>query len=514
MSYPVVNLDVNGRNGDTGYSAPMGARNGVQFRAGLKRHRREVWIRGRRVDDVTTDPVFAKPIEHIARLYEMQHDPASRDVLTYLCPDTCLRAGTSFMPSRTVDDLRKRHEAYRLWAEATCGMLGRSPDFVNSAVLAYAEGAEIFARLGERYRDNALRYYRYVRDHDLFLTHAIVTMPVDRSKPAAQQADPFVNMGVVRETSEGLIIRGARMLATHGPIADEVLIYNNPRVLVPGDEPYALVCALPMDAPGLRIICREPFDEGGRSSFDHPLATNFEEPDALLVFDDVVVPWDRVFLHGNVGLANAAFLETPLRQHTGHQTAVRAVVKLQLAVGAAIAVAESTKSNTFLHVQQMLGECLEYIDQVKACIVRSEVEFETLPGGTICPAYWPNQTVRGIMARCYPRVIEILQTVGAGGLLMMPCAADFGSAIGADIAKYYRGAEEMAAEARVRLFKLAWDLAGDAFGMRQVQYERYYAGDPVRNLAGYYATYPGKDDCQRMVARALALGADLREAAK
>ncbi len=482
----------------------MGARTGKMYLEGLRARPREVWLRGERVQDVTIHPALAKPAQHIARLYDMQHEAQYRNVLTYLSPTTGNRVGTAFMMARDAADLKKRREAFRLWAEESFGLLGRSPDFLNTTLMAFAEAPAVFDRLGRRYRENVERYYEFVRENDLFLTHALVTPQTDRTKSAFDQAEEFLHMGVVRETDQGLIVRGARMLATHGPIADEVVVYNLPG-LKPGDEAYAMAFALPLDTPGVKMICREPFDEGGRPAYDHPLATRFEEPDALLIFDDVLVPWDRVFLHGNVALANALYAETALRNHTGHQTGVRAIAKMQLAVGTAMAVTEAVKSNGFLHVQQMLGEIIGYIELAKSCVVRAEAEFETTLIGTVRPAFTPLQTLRGMMSKAYPRIIEVLQTVGAGGLLMMPTAADFQSPIAADIQRYYQGAEGLAAVDRVRLFKLAWDLAGDAFGMRAMQYERYYAGDPVRVVAGNYLSYEHKAECQRLLANALSL---------
>jgi len=481
-----------------------GARTGAQFLAGLRAQPREVWIRGERVDDVTAHPALAMPAQHIAHLYDMQHDPAHRDVLTYPSPTSGQRVGAAFMMARDPDDLKQRREAFRLWAESSFGLLGRSPDFLNTTVMAFAESPDVFGRLGPRYRDNIVRYYEFVRENDLFLTHALITPQTDRSKTSAEQADPFLHMGVVRETDAGIVIRGARMLATHGPIADEIIVYHLPG-LRPGEEPYAAAFAIPVGAPGVRQICREPFDAGGRSSFDHPLATRFEEPDALVIFDDVLVPWDRVFLHGNITHANAMYVDTALRNHTAHQTGVRAIAKMQIAAGVAMRIAEAVRSNTHLHVQHMLGEIIQFIELAKSCVIRSEVEFERTAAGTIRAGFAPLQTLRALMSSAYPRIIEVLQTIGAGGLLMMPSAADFGSAIDADVRKYYRGAGDMAAEDRVRLFKLAWDLAGDAFGSRALQYERYYAGDPFRLIASNYVSYPNRSECDRLVDAALAL---------
>ncbi len=485
----------------------MGIRTGQQYIDGLKARSREVWLRGERVGDVTAHPAFRAQVQSIARLYDLQHDPAHAGILTYKSPTTGDPVGTAFMVPRTLEDLRTRGAAFRLFAEATFGMMGRSPDFLNTTVLAFAEARDVFDRLGTQYGDNIVRYYEHVRENDLFLTHALITPQIDRSKSSFDQADAFLHMGVVRETSEGLIIRGARMLATLGPTADEVIVYGLPG-LKPGDERHAMMFAVPMDTKGVRLICREPFDDGTRASFDHPFASRFEEADALLVFDDVLVPWERVFLHGNVAIANAVYPDTNLRNHTAHQTGIRGIVKLQTAIGVAAAIAEAVKSNQFLHVQEMLGECIGSLELAKSCVVRAEVEFETSRNGTVRPRFTPLQTLRGFLPHAYPRVIEVLQTIGAGGLLMMPTAADFASPIAADVEKYYQGADGMPAQKRIGLYKLAWDLAGEAFGMRQMQYERYYAGDPVRIVAGNYLGYEGRAELQAMVDRALALAGD------
>lgn len=484
----------------------MAVRTGTQFIERVQKRPREVWLRGERIGDVTRHPAFVRPLEQLARLYDMQHDERYAETLTYPSPSGAGPVATAFLVPENQGDLRKRREAFRLIAEATLGMMGRSPDFLNTAVMAMAEGREVFARLGQSYADNVLRYYEYVRDNDLFLTHALITPQTDRSKSSSQQEDPFLHMGVVEENQDGLVVRGARMLATLGPMADEILIFGLPG-LRPEDERHAAVFAIPIDSPGLRLICREPFDEGSRNCFDHPLSSHFEEADALVVFDDVLVPWSRVFLHGNVELANAMYPDTNLRQHTAHQTGVRGLVKMQFATGVCMALSQAVKTDQFLHVQRSLGEAIAQVEVARALIVAAESEHEATSWGTVRGRFEPLQTLRVVLAKEYPRVIETLQTLGAGGLLMMPSAEDFDSAIGDDIAKYYQGRGGMPAVDRIRLYKLAWDLAGDAFGQRQLQYERYYAGDPVRMLAGNYLGYD-TTDCFRLVDRALALAGD------
>ena len=481
----------------------MPVRTGKEYIDGLKTRSPEVWIGGERVADVTSHPALRPSMEQIAHLFDMQHDPVHAEALTYISPTTGDRVGASFMPAADRAGLQKRKECYRLWAEATLGMMGRSPDFMNVVLLSFAEGREVFARGGERFAENLVRYYEFVRENDLFLTHALVQPPTDRSKASADQAEEFLHVGTVRETSDGIVIRGARMLATLGPVADEVLVYNLP-LLQPQDTKLARSFSLPIDAPGLRQICREPFDAGGRSAFDHPLGVNFEEPDSMMIFDDVLVPWDRVFVHDDVEISNAVFPDTNLRNYTAHQTAVRGLVKLQLAVGVAIALSRAAKADQFLHVRHMLGECLNYVEIVRSCILCSELECEPTPVGTVRPRFEPLQVIRTMLPQWYPRVIEVMQTIGGGGLLAMPSAADFSSTIASDIEKYYQGADGRPTAERIKLYRLAWDLCGDAFGMRQLQYERYYAGDPYRALAMNYFTFDLRT-CDDLVARALDL---------
>lgn len=464
----------------------MGIRTGREFIERLRAHPRDVWVGGARVDDVTTHPAFSESVRQVARLYDMQTEPEYRDRLTYLVPETGEPAPASLMPAKTPEDLRHRAEAYYVSAGATFGLMGRAPHFMHAVTLGFYENRAMFAVKGAHFAENMRRYYEYVRDQDLFISHALITPQNDRSKSAAQQYDETMHLRIVGENEDGLTLRGARMLATFGPISDEMLMYNLPSNTQPGDEDYALVFAVPSDAKGLRQIARQPYRTGG-PDFDHPLSGRFEENDSLLIFDDVFVPWERVFSYRDLTIARTLGPRTG--PYMAHMSQIRAVVKLQFAVGLCITLAQAIKADHFLHVQQMLGECLTNVELLKSCVFRAEAEPETTPDGTLRCAGVPLQTAGRLMARAYPRAIEVLQTIGAGGLMMLPSAADFASSeIADDVAKYYRGAEGMSSVDRVRLFKLAWDLAGEAFGSRATQYERYYAGDPVRLLAQAYTT--------------------------
>jgi 4-hydroxyphenylacetate 3-monooxygenase oxygenase component len=479
----------------------MALRSGAEFIEGLRRAPREVWVAGRRVDDVTADPVFARPVQSIARLYDLQVSPAHREAMAY--QDDGETGGMSFLIPRSRDDLVRRRLAMTVWAQASFGLLGRSPDFLNTVLMAWAENADFFGQRGAQFADNVINYYKLCRARDLFATHAIVNPQTDRSRGSHQHDDLFAHLGVVEETRDGLIVRGAKMLATHGPTADELLVYPQPGIRE-GEERYVLAFGIPCATKGLKFICREPFDDGTQSAWDHPLGARFEEPDAVCVFDDVLVPWDRVFLYGDVKLGNAMFGQAGIRNNTGHQTAIRGLAKCQLLVGCALALTQTVKSDVHLHVQQNLGEVLGFLPLIEGAILLSEQNAEPTGRGAVRPAYAPLQALRLHIPKFYERIVQVTQTLAAGGLLISPTAADLRSAIGPDIARYYKGAG-VEAEERIRLFKLAWDLTGTQFGQRMLHYERYYAGDPVRVSAAYHADVD-KAHLFAMVQRALAEG--------
>jgi anthranilate 3-monooxygenase (FAD)/4-hydroxyphenylacetate 3-monooxygenase len=478
----------------------MGIRTGREYLDGLRSRPREVWLRGQRVEDVTTHPAFARPLAHTAALFDLQHDPKYMGALTFIA-ENGQRVSVAHLPTVTQEDLKKRAAAYRLWSEQTLGMMGRSPDFLGSVIHGFGESAELLEPLGGKFADNLRAYARKVRDEDLFLTHAIITPQVDRSKSSGQQADEFLHLGIVRETDQGLIVRGARMLATMGPLSDEVLVYSMANQKQE-DNNYVFVFAMPLDTPGIRQICREPYDDGDRLVGNHPLAANFEDSDTLIIFDDVLVPWERVFAYNNVEVINRFHAGNSGRNHSSHQAAVRGLVKLEFVIGLLMEVVKSNGADKFLHVQQMVGECIHYMELMKSCLARAVAEAEPAPQGRVRPPMLAVNMGRMITARFYPRIVEILQTVGAGGMQMMPSVEDLDSPIAGDIAKYYQGAAGTDAARRIRLFKMAWDVCGDAFGQRQVQYERYHLGDPVRNMANLFLGYD-KAQCQKMVARAM-----------
>jgi 4-hydroxyphenylacetate 3-monooxygenase len=465
----------------------MPVRTGKEYLDGL-RDAREIWYAGERVADVTTHPALMHAAHSIAQLYDLQHDPGLTAMMTYPSPTSGEPVGLSYLMPRTVDDLVKRRRMMKVWADATCGMMGRTPDFMNASIMGFAAFRDFFAQCSPQYGENIWRYYEYIREHDLCLTHTLVPPQIDRSKSASQQADPYLVLGVVQETREGVVLRGARMLATLAPYADEIAVYPSTFRGFEGDEHrYATVFAIPVATPGLKFICREGLDLN-RPSWDHPLGSRFDEMDCVAIFDDVLVPWERIFLYRNVELYNRVFAATKHLSHIGQQMAVKNIAKTEFVLGVGCLIAETIGIKDFLHIQEKLGELITYLETIKACVRAAEVDAEPNALGVLYPAQDPLHTIRLMYPHWYPRMIEVLQLLGAGGFMMTPSKRDLDSPIGPLIDKYYQGATAPGAE-RVKLFKLAWDLVGDGIGSRQVLYERFFSGDPIRNMALRYVTY-------------------------
>ena len=480
----------------------MGIRTGAEFIQGL-RDNREVWLGNERVKDVTSHPAFRASIESLAHLYDMQHDPELQSQLTYPSPTTGDPVGLSFLIPRSREDLVRRRQMIKLWADATCGMMGRSADFLNTMLAAWAAKSDYFAQQSPECAERLLRYYEHCREHDLFLTHALIDPQVDRSKNRAEQDDPYLCLRIVEETARGLIVRGGKMVATAAPFADDILVWPFPPTLTEAEAPYALVFIIPVASPGLKVICREPFNRPEQYA-DHPLSARFDEMDAVVVFDDVLVPWERVFLHGNVRLVAQAYSATRVRELTAHQTNTRLLSKVEFVYGLLCMMAEAIGVQNAPAVQEMLGEAAGYVEILKSALIASEEQATVDPGnGVMYPALQPLNVGRTWGPRIYPRLMEMVRRLGAGGLMQLPATMDaFESPIGPDLKKYYRGAK-ISAQGKTSIFKLAWDLVGTDFGSRHTLYELYYAGDPSMLMAGFHREFD-KQECMDRVKEFLA----------
>ena len=480
----------------------MAARTGGEFLQGLRENPPELYLQGERVKDPTTHGGLRNGVHTLARLYDLQHEPELRDIMTYDSPSTGEPVGLSFVVPRTQLDLQRRSAMMTQWARVSCGMMGRTPDFLNVSFMAMAEANGYFARNRPEFGKNVRTYYEFVRENDLVLTHTLINLQRSRQPSKSGLDDTTdVALSVVKETGHGLVVHGARVLATL-PVADEIAVYPPRSHHLPADAARrtSFAFALPCHTPGLKFLCRESFDLQ-RTRFDHPLGSRFEEMDAIAFFDNVLVPWERVFLLGDLDLCNNMSMETGQYVHSGHQVVTKNVVKCEFILGLANLMVQTLGSCQLPQVQQMLAEIIENLEVTKACLRTAEVDAKVDEWGVMSPAATPLMVARQLFIRMYPRMAEILHLLGSSSLMALPTEADLSGPLAPEIRRYLE-TDTASAEERVRLFRLAWDTCCSASASRQVLYERFFQGDQVRNaflLNTLYDKQPMTDRVRAML---------------
>jgi 4-hydroxyphenylacetate 3-monooxygenase len=476
----------------------MPARTGQQYIDGLRAQEREVWLGGERVRDVTKHKGLAGGVRAIAGLYDMQHDAKLRKVMTYKSPSSGERVGRSFDNPTTREALETRSKMMLNWARSTCGMMGRSPDFMNVTFAAWGAAADYFGEKRPEFADNMRRYVEYIRENDVTLTHALINFQRSRNASGMFNLEEGTALEVKRETDQGIIVRGARILATLGPLADEIAVYS-PRLARHSEDhsPFAMSFSIPCGTSGLKFLCRDSFDLG-RSHFDHPLGSRFEEMDCIVFFDDVLVPWERVFLLYDVNRLNATPHVTHSTAHSAHQGAAKNLAKCEFVLGLALLMTQTLGNAHLPHTEAYIGELMLTTELMRSCMRAAEADAEIDQWGVMCPAILPVESTRNLMMTAYPRMIEILQLLGSSSFLLTPSEADLKSPLAPDIEQYL-ATDNTAARDRVKLFRLAWDVAGNAFGSRQVLYERFFASDPLTRARAMAAIYPKGEVMERVL---------------
>ena len=467
----------------------MAVRTGEQFLAGL-RDDREVWLEGERVADVASHPKLARMAQTLAGIYDLQHSPELHDKMTFTSPTSGEPVALSYLVPESHDDLLRRRRALEIVAESCHGMLGRTPDYVNIQLTASRQAASFFGEKDPAFTTRFREYHEYVRERDLCLTHAFGHPQVNRSVGLSELPAPYVAVGVVDTCAEGVVVRGARNLATLAPFSDEIFapVYRPLRPDVEEDRKYCIGFSVPSNIKGLKFICRPSHDFGGALG-DYPLSGQYDEMDSLAVFDDVVVPWGRVFQYDDVELGNRALAQTAIYRQYMQQVAVKNIAKLEFILGIVHGITEGIGIGVYGHVQEKTAEVIDTIETSRAYMRAAEADAGPMEGAEgIWPAPEPWIAMRHWYPDAYARVVAIVQQLAASGLMLTPNEADLGSPMADDIARYYQGTN-MAAPERVRLFRLAWDLTGTQFGSRQTLYERFFNGDVVQLRMRRYAQY-------------------------
>jgi 4-hydroxyphenylacetate 3-monooxygenase oxygenase component len=454
----------------------MAARTGKEFLAGLSR-KREVWVGSDRVGDVVSHPAFAGAARTLAALFDLQHRAA--EVCLMPDPETGEPINVSHMIPRSRADLERRHACLQRIAEFTVGLMGRTPDYMNVTFAGFAGRADEWAVGGnDQGAANLVAYQKLLRRNDLALTHTIIHPTIDKSKGDAPQPGNQVALHKVADTDHGIMVRGARILATLAPFADEIAVY--PAVPLPeGADAYALSFCIPADTPGLKFLCRDSCSTAP-NLFDHPLSSRFDEQDAFVIFDDVEVPRDRVFINANREAYNTVMM-TGWYPNIMQQTMIRARTKLEFAYGLGTRMAEAI-NDVSPATKQMLGEIWTYAEFTRAAVHSAEAGAFEYGNGVWFPDGRPLAALRAALPTWFPRVGEIITLIGSHNLLAAPTEAELAdSKLRPLLERYLHGAGDVRADERARIFRLAWDFVGSALASRNQLYERFYLASGARN---------------------------------
>ncbi|MFC9841303.1 4-hydroxyphenylacetate 3-hydroxylase family protein [Rhodococcus sp. NPDC127530] len=436
---------------------------------------REIWLHGERVKDHTNHPAFRNSVRMIARLYDNLHTGEHVDTLT--CPTDTGNGGVTmpfFRTAKTTEDVLADRDAIATWARMTYGWMGRSPDYKASFLGTLHANKELYSP----FQANAERWYRESQEKVLYWNHAIVNPPVDRQLPPDEVGDVF--MKVEKETDSGLIVSGAKVVATGSAITNYNFIAHYGLPIK--KKEFSLICTVPMGAPGVKLISRASYAQNAAitgTPFDYPLSSRFDENDAILVFDKVLVPWENVFMYGAVDKINTFFPQSGFLPRAMLQGCTRLAVKLDFIAGLLMKALDCTGAGGFRGVQTRVGEVIGWRNLFWSLTESMARDPEQWIGDTVIPKLEYGLTYRMFMMQGYPRIKEIIEQDVASGLIYLPSsAADFKSPeIRPYLDKYVRGSDGIPAVDRVKVMKALWDSIGSEFGGRHELYERNYSGN-------------------------------------
>lgn len=459
---------------------------------------REIWIYGERVKDVTTHPAFRNTVRMLARLYDALHDERK----AILCCETDTGNGgftqKFFKASRNAEEMVGARDAIAEWARVTYGWMGRSPDYKAAFLATLGANSSFYTPFDE----NARRWYKKVQEEVTFVNHAIVNPPVDRNKELSEVRDVY--MHVEKETDGGLVISGAKVVATTSTLTHYNFIANNGALPIKTKD-FAFVCIVPTNAAGLKLFCRPSYEMTAAvmgSPFDYPLSSRLDENDSIIVFDKVFVPWENVFAYGDIDKVNNFFPRSGFLPRFMFHGCTRLAVKLDFIAGLLLKGVDATGAKDFRGVQAQVGEVLAWRNLFWALTDAMARTTTPWTPGYVLPNLDYGLAYRVMSSMAYPRLKEIIENVLASALIYLPSHAnDFKhEETRKYLDQYVRGSNGYSALDRVKLMKLMWDAMGTEFGGRHELYERNYFGNHesirfevlmVADLLGQSAKYKG-----------------------
>ena len=436
---------------------------------------REVYIYGERVKDVTSHPAFRNQAVSVSKLYDALHDAKSKEVLT---SETDTGSGgythRFFKAARSREEVIKQRDAVAAWARISYGWMGRTPDYKAALLNTLGVNAEFYGR----FADNARAWHVRGQEAVLYINHALVNPPIDRSKPVEEVKDVYIS--IQKETDAGIYVSGAKVVATNSALTHYNFLGQNMGQDI-NDESMIVMFMAPMDTPGIKLICRPSYEMAAGaigSPWDYPLTSRFDENDAIFVFDNAFIPWENVFIHRDIERLKNFYPKSGFFNGFTLQGCTRLTVKLDFIAGLLYKAARTTGVEGFRGVQAQIGEVIGWRNLFWSLTDAMALNPEPWVNGAVLPNAKGSSTYRLFMTEAYPAVRNIVEKVVASGLIYLPShSSDFKNPdVDKYLAKYVRGSNGIDYKERIKIMKLLWDAIGTEFGARHELYEMNYSG--------------------------------------
>ena len=472
---------------------------GSDYRDSL-RDGRQVWISGEKIDDVTTHPALRGMVDAVARIYDMHHDPEFRDLMTYELPEGGRGARTYQVPM-TREDLAARRLMTGAVLDTICPTMDRFGDETVTPLFVLTNRRGLLDKYDTRYYAAAQGWLHRLQRENLFMTSGNTDPKGDRSLQPYQQQDPDMFTRVVRETDAGIIIRGAKF-ETGAPYGHVACVKPTVGNWIEQNRDYAISALVPLNAPGVRHLCRARLSGNGGDldAFASPLASRFDELDTLIVFDDVLVPWENVLFSRAPELA--ALLRGEMTRWSGASYLARCRAKADLLVGAALLGAEQNGTISLPPIRSRISQLMVFKATIDAYLLGSEAACEVTESGYMMPNQAIQNAGRVYCSMNYGPMVNLLRDLAGGTPVMLPDRAMLESPETApDIEKYFRIGNH-STETRLRTLSLLHDLTGSAYAGRSQAYQMFAETPVFAQEAALFATFDRKSAVAR--ARAVA----------
>jgi 4-hydroxybutyryl-CoA dehydratase/vinylacetyl-CoA-Delta-isomerase len=413
---------------------------GAEYRESL-RDGRQVWFQGERTGDPFCHPRLRRAAEWIAATYDRFDDgvPGSVNPL--------------FEVPRSPDDLRRRIPLLE-GVDYTLSTTSQS-------LLALLTAAPALAAAHGHYVDNIKRYYDHITSNDLRVVECITDAKGDRSLSAAKQADPDAYVHVVERRDGGVVLRGAKLHITGAPLAHELVVMPTKQMKA-GEEEYAIACAIPVSAPGVRIVATTyaPYEE---DEADYAVSARYNMPDGFVILDDVFVPEERIFLDGEVAFSGNFAHSLGLWERLGG-TALMAD-EGDILVGFATLVAEANGLDRIPHVREKISEMIIYATLIRGSLEAALVHVGTTPDGMVYPSELYTNAAKFYGAAEYNHMVRHLHDIAGGAVATAPSERDLDNPeLSALLRKYMGTKPEIDGGYRTRLMRAIRDYTADALG--------------------------------------------------